>query len=1140
MQLNTNNITIDSFRNNINLSVLFSDHPNISTITEFIKNSRSGKLHLTGLSGSSSGLTAAMSFLKSEKNMLAVINDKEEAAYFYNDLLSIAGADNILFFPSSYKRSVQYNILDNENIILRTEVLNKLISEADKFFIVTYPEALVETVASKAQLDEITIHLSKDEKISTEFLTDTLFEYGFVRNDFVYEPGQYAVRGSIVDVFSFSNDNPYRIDFLGDMVESIRTFDIGTQLSITKLDKVTIIPNIDEQRNSEKQVSFLDFIEKDTIIWLQNTNYAIDRINQIYENIVVRNNSSENALITQDKIIVSGKILAEQFNNFTLIEFGGSKFYSPDKIIEFHTSPQPSFNKNFDLLCINLFECQLDGYSNVILSENENQISRLRTIFNEINPDIQFITIPVTLHEGFTEHERKICCYTDHQIFERYHKFKLKTNFSGKEAITVKEICGLQPGDYVVHIDHGIGIFGGLEKIENNGRVQEAIRLIYKDNDLLYVNIHSLHRISRYKGKEGEQPRINKLGSDAWNRLKQATKKKVKDIAKDLILLYATRKAEKGFCFSTDSYLNRELEASFIYEDTPDQVSATQAVKHDMESENPMDRLICGDVGFGKTEVAIRAAFKAVCDSKQVAILVPTTILALQHYNTFSERLNGFPCTVEHISRLKKSKQQKQILKSLAEGKIDIIIGTHRLVSKDIKFKDIGLLIIDEEQKFGVAVKEKLKVLRTNIDTLILTATPIPRTLQFSLMGARDLSIINTPPPNRYPVTTELHTFNEDIIREAINYEIERGGQVFFVNNRIENICEIQTLLNKLCPKVSTVVAHGQMEGENLERIMLGFIAGQYDVLIATSIIENGLDIPNVNTIIINEAHHYGLSDLHQLRGRVGRSNRKAFCYLLAPPLTMVSADARRRLKAIEEFSELSSGFNIALQDLDIRGAGNLLGAEQSGFIANIGFDAYQRILNEAIQELKDNELKELFSSTKHQANDSFTEQVVPFTSDCIIDTDMELLFPDEYISNISERMRIYKDLDNILDETKLAEFENQLKDRFGELPEQSKELLNVVRLRRLAKKSGFEKIILKHNKFIGHFISNPISPFYQSSVFENILQFIQKQPNSCQMSEKSGMLTLTINNISNINRAIIILESMSDSSFCSGAEAMA
>ncbi|MFP4023804.1 MAG: transcription-repair coupling factor [Thiohalospira sp.] len=1093
----------------------YHDHAKIKEILQHTSNAKF-KLYFSGLHGSSKSLVAGKLIQSLQNCHLIILPDKEDAAYFHNDVSKILGFE-AAFFPTSYKRSIIFGEEDSTNLLLRSETLNQLAND-QPLIITTYPEAIIEKVIPKANLIQSTLNLHVGEQVNIDFIEEVLQEYHFQYVDFVYEPGQYAIRGSIIDIFSFASENPYRIDFFGDEVESIRSFDIENQLSKEKFEKISIVPKIvnpvSENKELKQTESFFSFLPSDTTIWTENLSFIADKISDIYEKL-----NQE----TRDDSIIKSNQLIQSIQDLRHIEFGQNNYFNSSEI-RFNISHQPVFNKNFNLLGENIISNAEKAYQTYILSDNEKQIERLKNIFNDINPDITFTPVLKTLHEGFIDHDIKACFYTDHQIFGRYHKFNIKNSLQKREQITLRELTGLHPGDYVVHIDHGIGKFGGLEKIEINGKNQEAIKLVYKDQDTLYVSIHALHKISKYKGKDSEPPKIYKLGTGAWQKLKQNTKKKVKDIAKELIQLYAKRKAQKGFSYSPDNYMQKELESSFIYEDTPDQLSTTVAVKEDMESETPMDRLVCGDVGFGKTEIAIRAAFKAVSDSKQVAILVPTTILALQHYQTFKERLAEFPCNIEYLSRLRSTKKQKEVIKKLGEGKIDIIIGTHRLVGKEIKFKDLGLLIIDEEQKFGVTVKEKLKNLKINVDTLTLTATPIPRTLQFSMMGARDLSIINTPPPNRYPIITELHTFNEDIIKEAIEYEFQRNGQVFFIHNRVQNIEEIEKLINKLCPDVRTVVAHGQMEGKKLEKVMLDFIQYEYDVLIATTIIESGLDIPNTNTIIINNAQNFGLSDLHQLRGRVGRSNKKAFCYLLAPPLISVTQDARRRLKAIEEFSELGSGFNIAMQDLDIRGAGNLLGAEQSGFITDIGFETYHKILNEAILELKETSFRELYES-EHQKETEKQTQKQKFISDCQIDTDLEILFPDSYISNISERVRLYRELDNTESEEQLVNFESQLKDRFGKIPPQTIELMNVVRLRWMAVNLGIEKIILKNNKLVAYFISDQESLFYKSEVFSKILGFLQKNPKSIKMKEMNNKLSMSINKVESIKKAIDIFQ---------------
>lgn len=1111
----------------MNLKTLYTKHINYPVFRD-LNSKKSSHIQVRGLNGSSASLLSA-SVIEGLKGMhLFVINDKEEAAYLYNDLCNILDEEQVLFFPSSYKKSISNQEADEAGIILRTRVLNFLQaydSVQSSAAIVTYPEALLEKVLTVDDLKKNTLDLKVGEKISIAFIREVLYEYKFEETEFVYEPGQFSVRGSIVDIFSYSNNLPYRIDFFGEEVESIRTFEVEDQLSKQKFEAITIVPNIGMMISGSNNANLLSLLPDSARIWSRDLPVILADCEKIYASVpnkLIRFQTEERAL--KEDVITHPDELQSLLEGFGHIEFGQSFHFADGFALHFKTKPQPTFKKNFELLAQNIHENTLKGLTNYILSDNPKQIQRLKDIFASLPGQVVFEPLEVSLHEGFMDTDLDLCFYTDHQIFERYHKYRIRHHFTRSEAFTLNEIRGLNPGDYVVHIDHGIGIFGGLQKLEVNGKIQEAIRLIYKDNDSIFVNIHNLHKISKYKGKEGEAPRIYKLGTPAWQNLKQSTKKKVKDIARELINLYAKRKEEEGFRYSPDTYLQEELEASFIYEDTPDQEKATRAVKSGMEASYPMDHLVCGDVGFGKTEIAIRAAFKAVADSKQVAVLVPTTILALQHYNTFKERLEKFPCKVDYISRLKSAKSQKETLQKLVSGEIDIIIGTHKLVGKEVKFKDLGLLIVDEEQKFGVSVKEKLKQLKINVDTLTLTATPIPRTLQFSLMGARDLSIINTPPPNRHPIQTELHVFQDDIIKEAIDYELSRGGQVFFIHNRVETLVEIEILINKVCPQAKTIFAHGQMEGEKLEQIMLDFINGDYDVLISTTIVESGLDIPNANTIIINNAHMFGLSDLHQLRGRVGRSNKRAFCYLLAPPVQVLTQEARRRLKAIEDFSDLGSGFSIAMQDLDIRGAGNLLGAEQSGFISDIGYETYQRILNEAMLELREDEYKDLFNQEDEQAK---LLQNGHFVTDCQIDTDLELLFPDSYISNISERMRLYRELDSIEAEEKLLEFQQQITDRFGPLPAPSVELLDVVRLRWKAEKLGIEKIILKGGKMLVYFISNQESAFYQTETFDKIIQAVQKNPRLFQMKEAKDKLSMVVDSISSIHKAIETIEKL-------------
>jgi transcription-repair coupling factor (superfamily II helicase) len=1097
----------------------FKGHDHIDSITKKLNAPPGGKIHLQGLIGSSKTIQVATLFKKLDRNLVLLLNNREEAAYYYDDLNNLGLGEATLFFPSSYKRSVQYGQPEQENIVQRAEALNRIRSSDTKSIIVSYPEALVETVISQENLGQNTLQVAVGDKLSIGFINEFLYEFGFERVDFVYQPGQFSVRGSIVDVFSYANDDPYRLDFFGDEVDSIRSFNIDDQISKETFKKINIVPNIQGEAMEGNRGSLVEFLDDKTIYFGNNLNQFFHQVNDVHRQTIMAKADEENL----QRRIVSGDVIKKQLQDKTICDWGNDLAYKTDVAFKFNFSRQPVFNKKFEMLGENLEEHQNDGYQVFILSNQTKQIERLQAIFKDIKATVHFTPVNFTLHEGFVDHDLKICCYTDHQIFERYHRFKLKSRKEQTVAVSIKELSKLHPGDYVVHIDHGIGKFAGLVRTEINGKMQEAIRLIYQNNDSLLVNIHSLHRISKYKGKDGGEPSLNKLGTGAWQKMKNRTKAKVKDIAKELIALYAERITEQGFAFTPDSYLQTELEASFIYEDTPDQEKATAAVKEDMEKPIPMDRLVCGDVGFGKTEVAIRAAFKSVTDSKQVAVLVPTTILALQHYKTFSERLADFPVRVEYISRFKTTAEIKETLGDLAEGKVDILIGTHRLVSKDVKFKDLGLLVIDEEQKFGVSVKEKLKQLRVNVDTLTLTATPIPRTLQFSLMGARDLSVIQTPPPNRYPIITEVHGFNENLIREAILYEVARNGQVFFIHNRVQNIYEVEATIKRIVPGVSIAVGHGQMEGPKLEKVMLDFINGDYDVLVATTIIESGLDIPNANTIIINHAENYGLSDLHQLRGRVGRSNKKAFCYLITPPLATVSAEARRRLKAIEEFSDLGSGFNIAMQDLDIRGAGNLLGAEQSGFIADIGYETYQRILSEAIQELRQEEFSGVFKEEDQKQAQAFLN--IKFTQDCQIDTDMELLFPQDYIPGTSERMLLYRELDNIEDEKQLAKFREGLEDRFGKVPSETRELLEVVRLRWKAIKLGMEKITLKEGKMICYFISDQQSPFYRSPLFMNIVQYVQKGKFRGQMKERNHKLTLTFANVPNVETAGYILE---------------
>lgn len=1106
----------------------YSDNDKINALSEKIVASGHLRCSIRGMQGSSKAFVLTALYKSTGRSMLVMMPDKESAAYLLNDIENILEEQNqafhkksVLFFPTSFKRNKDFSNADSSNVLLRAEVLNKLQKNRKRYIVVSWPDALLEKVVAPSFFEKNTLRIKNGEAVSVDFITEVLTEYQFDRVDFVSEPGQFAVRGGIVDVFSYSNEHPYRIEFFGDSVESLRTFDAATQLSVDRLEHLKIVPDIKNSELSQQRISIGDYLSREVLICADNMRDGAESMQKYFAAVQSYIDHQQNEGLTSEvsEYFTTPGELMEQLKSFHIIESGTHSYFTPDEIIEFDTSPQPSFNKNFSLLLSDLKAHTDAGYENMIFSDSLSQAQRLISILDDIGRDekhLKYELVKSALHEGFCDHGLKICCYTDHQIFDRYHRFRLKDNFRAREAVSLKEIYNLQPGDYITHIDHGVGRYGGLEKIEVNGKPQEAVRLVYGENDLLYVSIHSLHRISKFVSKDGTPPKLNRLGSNAWNKLKSKTKDKVKDIARDLIKLYAERRATQGYAFAPDNYLQHELEASFIYQDTPDQIKSTADVKKDLEATYPMDRLICGDVGFGKTEVAIRAAFKAVNDSKQVAVLVPTTILALQHYKTFSERLHDFPCRVDYINRFRQASEIKEIKSSLKDGKIDIIIGTHRLISKDIAFKDLGLLVIDEEQKFGVAVKEKLKQIKVHVDTLTLTATPIPRTLQFSLMGARDLSVIQTPPPNRYPVETRLHVFNEDVIRDAINFELSRNGQVFFVHNRVNNIDDIAELIHRICPDVRTVIAHGQMDGGQLEKNMTDFIDGYYDLLVSTTIIESGLDIPNVNTIIINEAHHYGLSDLHQLRGRVGRSNRKAFCYLLAPPMSVLTEEAKKRLRTIEEFSELGSGFNIAMRDLDIRGAGNILGAEQSGFISEIGFEMYQKILDEAISELKQSEFKELYEAEGNRNN---------FINDCLIETDLEILIPDNYVNNISERLMLYKELDSINDEQRLDAYREMLLDRFGPIPIQTQELLQTVKLRWMGASLGIEKIVLKDKHMKALFISNPESDYFQSETFGHIITYLKENPRFCHMKEINGKLAIVTGNIHKISDALMQLQ---------------
>jgi transcription-repair coupling factor (superfamily II helicase) len=1100
---------------------------NISQIIKALQQDKTS-LQLKDLVGSSLSFVIAETFKKTDRPYLLIFDNKEEAAYYLNDLEQLLGAKNVLFYPSSYRRPYQIEETDNANVLLRSEVLNRINSRKKPAVIITYPTALFEKVVTKKELEKNTLKITVGENLSLDFVNEILFEYKFKRVDFVTEPGDFSVRGGIIDVFSFSNDEPYRIEFFGDEIDSIRTFDVATQLSKEKLKKIAIIPNIENKTLKESRESFLKYISDKTIVFSKNNDLLTGSLDLFFKKAeeAFDNLSEEIKHAKPVDLFCGGAFIKKQLLDFSLVNFGNEKnlekfHIGNKKEVTFNTLPQPSFNKQFHLLIENLNEYHKAGFTNYIFCANEQQANRFHDIFEDAETEVHFETIVFPLYQGFVDVHTKLVCYTDHQIFERYHKFKLKNGYAKKQAITLQELNKLEIGDYVTHMDHGIGKFGGLQKIDVEGKKQEAIKLVYGDRDILYVSIHSLHKISKFNGKDGKPPKIYKLGSGAWKKIKQKTKARVKHIAFNLIQLYAKRKLQKGIAFGPDTHMQHELEGSFMYEDTPDQFSATQDIKNDMEREQPMDRLICGDVGFGKTEVAVRAAFKAVDSGKQVAILVPTTILAFQHFKTFSERLKGFPIKIDYLNRFRTAKQKTAAIEGVNSGEVDIIIGTHQLTNKRIAFKDLGLLIIDEEQKFGVAVKDKLKTLKENVDTLTLTATPIPRTLQFSLMAARDLSVIKTPPPNRHPIDTNVIRFSEETIRDAISYEISRGGQVFFIHNRIENIKEVAGLLQRLIPSAKIKIGHGQMDGKKLEELMLGFMNNEFDVLVSTTIIESGLDVPNANTIFINNANNFGLSDLHQMRGRVGRSNKKAFCYFITPPYHMMTDDARKRIEALVLFSDLGSGINIAMKDLEIRGAGDLLGGEQSGFINDIGFDTYQKILKEAIDELKENEFKELYPKDLSKPKE--------FVKEVQIDTDFEILFPDDYVNSVTERLSLYNKLGTLETDEALTIFETEIVDRFGKIPDEVSDLLDSVRIKWLAKALGLEKIILKQKRMLGYFVANQQSDFYQTEAFTKILKYVQQNGKSCVMKEKetkNGLrLLITFIRIDSVKTALAILQ---------------
>lgn len=1096
----------------------YRESTNIQAVVETLQKKK--QLRLKGIAGSFDALLVASTAAEHEGIHLIILHDKEEAAYFENDLANFLG-DEYVLFPSSYKKPYQYEEVENANILQRAEVLNRL-NDSKKLIVVTYPEALSEKVINKRSLVSNTFTTKVGEQLDIEFLADLLLSYDFEKTDFVYEPGQFSVRGGIIDIYSYAHDQPYRVELFGDEVETIREFDPESQLSTKEMEYLSLIPNVQTKLVSEERQSFLEYISSDTVVWLKDYQQSLDIIDKAFQNVqeqfqMIKEMSGDSSLITSpEQLFETQDTFVTNLDSYVKVEFGKRYYLQAEEELQLPIRPQPSFHKNFTVLADDFRQLQQREYTKLIAAESFKQIERLETIFSEIDPDIAFSGLTASFREGFIDDHEELCCYTDHQIFDRFHRYKGKEKFTKTKALTLKELKALQPGDFVVHIDYGVGRFAGLDTVDVGSNKQEALRLVYRDDDLLYVSLHSLHKISKYSGKEGEPPSINKLGSQEWENKKKKVKKKVKDIAKDLIDLYAKRKSARGFAFPPDDYLQAELESSFMYQDTPDQSVATEDVKVDMEKEYPMDRLVCGDVGFGKTEIAIRAAFKAVNSGKQVAVLVPTTILAMQHHRTFANRLENLPVSLAYINRFKTSKEITEIKKQVKEGKVDILIGTHRIVNKDIEFKDLGLMIIDEEQKFGVKVKERLKDMRVNVDALTLTATPIPRTLHFSLMGARDLSIISTPPPNRRPVTTELHEFNEEIMRDAVSHELRRGGQVFMVHNRVGDIEQMGNLIYKLVPDARIGIAHGQMDGPQLEKVMLKFIEGDYDVLVSTNIIESGLDIPNANTIIINNAHMFGMSDLHQMRGRVGRSNTKAYCYMITPPVSALTSDARKRLTTLEEFSDLGDGFKVAMRDLDIRGAGNLLGAEQSGFINDMGFDMYHKILDEAVQELKEGDYKDLFESDLMK-NQEVMEKMV---EDCNIETDFEALIPEQYVSNISERLSLYTKLDDLKSEQELLDFIAMVKDRFGPLPEGVENLTKTVGIRWKAIAIGFEKVTIKNNKMRCYISDKKSEQYFQSPRFGNVLAYIQANARISRMKEVKNKLLISVDDISSIDHA--------------------
>ena len=1135
---------------------IYASTPQAKALVKSLEKKSAKTLFLQGLVASSAPVFFASLAKKLKRVVLFILQDADEAGYFYHDLTQILGDDNVLFYPSGYRRAVKYGQRDAASDILRTEVLSRLsrVSVSScSLYIVTSPSAVAELVVSKKRLDSRTLSLKVGQTIDIVGIEKTLREFGFEETDYVYEPGQFAVRGSILDVYSFSSELPFRVDFFGDDIDTIRTFEVESQLSHDKLEQIDIVPEL--ATLTEEKIPFLQFLPDSALLVMKDYIYVHDTIQRIYDDgfssQAITEQLEGKTEVEQEDIkkelkresqLITGSMFTDDAAKFSRIEFGSESSILQNSSLKnkswerlrFNIEPQPLYHKNFELLEKSLEDYLLQQYKIYILADSEKQTKRLADIFKDQKKDIPFEPINKTIHEGFVDKDLRICCFTDHQIFDRYHKYSLKSDKAraGKMALTMKELQELEPGDYLVHVDYGIGKFAGLVRVpqpkvngtSGNGEqgYQEMIRIVYQHGDIVDVSIHSLYKISKYRSNEaGEAPQLSVLGSGAWDRMKERAKKRIKDIARDLIKLYAKRRREKGFAFSPDGYMQHELEASFLYEDTPDQSKATQDVKHDMEMAKPMDRLVCGDVGFGKTEVAIRAAFKAACDGKQVAVLVPTTVLAFQHYQTFKDRLKDMPVRVDYLSRARTAKQTKEVLADLEAGKIDIIIGTHILIGKRVKWHDLGLLIIDEEQKFGVSTKEKLRQLKTNVDTLTMSATPIPRTLQFSLMGARDMSIIRTPPPNRYPIQTTIATFNHEVIADAINFEMSRNGQVFFVNDRINNLNAIAELIKKYVPDCRVAIGHGQMNPDELEKILMGFMNYDYDVLLSTTIVENGIDISNANTIIINDAHRFGLSDLHQMRGRVGRSNKKAFCYLLAPPLASLNPDARRRLEALETFSSLGSGFSLAMQDLDIRGAGNLLGAEQSGFMEDLGYETYQKILSQAVTELKNDEFQDMYQDEIAQG-----EQITgdDFVDDCSIDSDLEMYFPDTYVPGSSERMLLYRELDNIENDDDLTAYRKRLEDRFGPVPHEGEELMQVVALRRVGKRLGCEKIILRQGRMQMQFVSNPKSAFYQSKAFGKVINYATSNVRRCNLREKNGKRQMVVSNVTSVDEAVKIL----------------